>query len=511
MKKLLLSCIMLVIGINVFAQASCAAAKAITANGTINAPAITGTYSNPCLGGTLNDAGTALKSIWYKYTPVSNGEITISSDLPINDGGATYSGDTRLSILSGTCTALTCIDYTDDVDPSDAVQNYLSTITVPVAAGTTYYIQWDNNWSPKKFNFTFEFIAVSCVRPGYVDIYGAGGYTTTSAKLFWDPSIGTPANYDVDWSTDTSASPGTGTIVTVPAGTLAYVEGAISGLPDSSNFRYYVRSNCGSTSQSEFQGPYFGYLAKTLPYSTDFENEITDGFGGDFSVLTTSAASTPASYADGGDGTSLYTFNDTAAASDIWGFSRAISLSAGETVTIKFKTRLWVDNSASPAVVSPMALDLTVGIAPVDTEQTTVISSFVITDDTTFTEQTATWTAIESGVYNFGFHNNSEIGAEQTYLFFDTLEFTSSLSTNNFTSNTFSVSPNPTNDIITVSSQADLINSISIKDLNGRIVKYKTFGKSSLIQMNIAELSSGMYLMNINTEKGIATKKVLKK
>ena len=97
MKKLLLSCILLISSVSVFAQTTCANATNITSNGTKTCPAITGTYSNPCLGGTTNDAGAAMKAIWFKYTPASNGEITISSDLPVNDGAT--NSDTRLSVL----------------------------------------------------------------------------------------------------------------------------------------------------------------------------------------------------------------------------------------------------------------------------------------------------------------------------------------------------------------------------------------------------------------------------
>ena len=39
--------------------------------------------------------------------------------------------------------------------------------------------------------------------------------------MIWDPSIGAPANYDVDWSTTATAAAGTGTLVTFPAGTLS--------------------------------------------------------------------------------------------------------------------------------------------------------------------------------------------------------------------------------------------------------------------------------------------------
>lgn len=509
MKKLLLSCILLISGISVFGQTSCATATDITSNGTKTCPAITGTYSNPCYGGTVADVDgtTPLKAIWFKYTPATNGEITISSDLPLNDG-VTNSNDTRLSVFSGTCASLTCIDYTDDVDASDAVQNFLSTLTVPVAAGTTYYIQWDNNWSALKFSFDFTFNAVSCIRPGYGDFYLADSYTTTSANLYWDQSIGAPANYDVDWSTDFTAAAGTGTVVPVSAGALAYAVGTITDLPASSNFRYYVRANCGATT-SEYQGPYFGYLAKVLPYSNDFENAANfnrDGFRG-FSLFDSTVYSAPLdTYADGGAGTALFTSNSTTAASNSWGYSRALSLKAGENVTIKFKTRLYSDTTASE-----MNLDLKVGVDQLSASQTTLVKSFTLTEDLFYTDETASWTAPADGVYYFGFNNNSAIGTDFTILFLDTLEFTSVLSTNDFVAGKFSVSPNPTKNLISViSSEKSLISDINITDLNGRIVMQKTFNKVSQAQVNLAELATGMYMMSVKSDAGSFTKKIIK-
>jgi len=512
MKKLLLSCILLISGISSFGQTTCANATNITTNGTKSCPAITGTYSNPCYGGTLDQDGGGtlpLKAIWYKYTPASNGVMTVSSDLAVNDG-VTNSDDTRLSIFTGTCAALQCLDANDDIAyiaDGDPGNNLLSTLTLNVAAGTTYYIQWDNNWSAKKFSFTFTFTAVACLTPESKDFYLPGSYTTTSANLYWTPTIGDPANYDVDWSTDFNAAAGAGTNVSVSAGALTYVQGSLTGLPESSNFRYYVRSNCGG-STSDYQGPFYGYLAKKLPYSNDFEDagkNYKDGFIGFITYNSGDYTAPLDTYADGGAGSAVLTYNDTTAESDLWGYSRALSLTAGETVTVNFKTRLY-----SATTASPMAIALTVGNDQTSTAQTTAVSSFTITDASAYSQQTASWTAPADGVYYFGFHNNSPIGTDDTYLFLDTLEFTSVLSVNDFVSSKFSISPNPTKDLISVSSEKSLISDINITDLNGRIVMQKTFNKVSRAQMNISELATGMYMMSVKSDAGSFTKKIVK-
>jgi hypothetical protein len=510
MKKLLLSCLLLV-GFSSFAQTTCATAVNITtASSTITTPSYSSasTYSATCYGG-----ATGIRAIWYKYTPTANGEITVNSGFTGNtNNGTTYTDDTRVSILKGTCTALTCVDSNDDISNT----NYLSSVTVPVAAGTTYYIQWDNYWyagdatnQAKPLKFTFNFVATPCVRPGAADFYRPDSYTTTSANLYWNQSIGAPANYDVDWSIGLSDAAGTGTLVSVPAGTLAYAVGSLTGIPESTNFRYYVRSNCGTT-QSAWQGPFYGYLAVPLPYSNAFDsatNNYTDGFIG-FSLLGSSTTATPPITDDSGTGSVMFTPNSTSAVSNRWAYSRALNLAAGEQVTLNFKTKLYAQGTT---IVTPMTLQVTVGNAQSTAAQTTTVGSVITTSsDTAFTAQSVTWTAPTAGVYYFGFNNNSPVGATQTYLFLDTLDISSVLSNNNYLLSKLSVFPNPAKNIVTIANDSNVIvNAIEMTDLNGRVVKSMKVNAAQT-EVSVSDLAVGVYMMKITTDQGIATKKLIK-
>lgn len=511
MKKLLLFTISLFGVLNMSAQTDCGTATPITTNGIITSDAFTGgTFQSGCLSNT-----TGIKTIWYSFTPTSNGEITISSDLADNDG-VSYTDDTRISIFSGDCTTMTCMGYNDDISST----NYLSTITVPVAAGVTYYIQWDNYWyvgdttglEDLGFVFDFTFDAVSCVRPSAFDFYRPSNYTTTSATLAWDNAVGGPSNYDIDWSTNFASLAGAGTIVSVPAATTT-TTGPISGLPNGNNFRYYVRSSCDTANLSAWQGPFYGYLAKTLPYSNSFNssaNNYTDGFIGFSRLANAAATATQAAItADGSTGSLMYTFNSTSAVSNAWAYSRAVSLAAGEVVIITFKTRLWTPTAATAA--SPMKLDVTVGTNQITTAQTTVLASITETLKTLYTTRTATYTAPTAGIYYFGFHNNSAVGTNQTFLFFDTLNMTSTLSVDAFDESTISIAPNPATEFINVtnSSNNSILN-IVLTDLNGRIVKNIKVENKNDNQINISDLSSGIYMMKIVSDKGTSTKKVIK-
>lgn len=77
--------------------------------------------------------------------------------------------------------------------------------------------------------------------------------------------------------------------------------------------------------------------------------------------------------------------------------------------------------------------------------------------------------------------------------------------------NKFSVFPNPASNLISISNSENiLVNEITITDLNGRVVKQSKYNNTSEIQINVSDLASGMYLMNITSDQGSATKKIIK-
>ena len=75
----------------------------------------------------------------------------------------------------------------------------------------------------------------------------------------------------------------------------------------------------------------------------------------------------------------------------------------------------------------------------------------------------------------------------------------------------FSVFPNPaTNNVTIATTNNAIVNGITITDLNGRTVKTFTLNAGANANVNIAELSAGVYMMNIASDKGTVTKKIVK-
>lgn len=75
----------------------------------------------------------------------------------------------------------------------------------------------------------------------------------------------------------------------------------------------------------------------------------------------------------------------------------------------------------------------------------------------------------------------------------------------------FSVFPNPANNVINISNAENiLVNGVEIVDLNGRTVKSVKYDGVATAEINISELSSGLYMMNVSSDKGMTTKKIMK-
>ena len=77
---------------------------------------------------------------------------------------------------------------------------------------------------------------------------------------------------------------------------------------------------------------------------------------------------------------------------------------------------------------------------------------------------------------------------------------------------TLSVYPNPARDFVTISNSTDVtINSIEIYDMNGRLVEQLKVNSSSDQTINVSELTTGMYLMNITSDQATVVKRLIKK
>ena len=122
------------------AQQTCSSALVITAGiGTI-AP-ITGTQVPAQMCASGGSGATAAN--WYKYTPLQNYSVTITTDFAINAGI-----DNRIHVYLGSCSSLACL-----VGDDDGGSGGLCEVTFNALGGTDYYIVFDNLYTSAGFQY----------------------------------------------------------------------------------------------------------------------------------------------------------------------------------------------------------------------------------------------------------------------------------------------------------------------------------------------------------------------
>ena len=475
-----------------FAQGDCASAVAITTNGTTTSPAVTGVFEAACFNLTAASGGGSINGNWYSYTPVSDGELHISSNLATNV--APNSVDTMLSVMTGTCGTLTCVGSNDDVNPAATGGNYLSDLIIPVAAGVTYYIEWANYWDGAGFDFSLTFTAISCLKT--YTINAPTNTTTTSITLNWAASLSNPANYVLEYG-PTGFVQGSGTTVSPTTNSVN-----LTGLTASTVYDYYIKSNCGAT-QSISTAVNSFTTAKVCPYTTGLDlpanlvgwTTRTNGPGGQGwnSTGTAGQASTPGYW--------IFA-SSTTTVNNNWLFSPAFSLQAGEQVTVSFYTR---------ATTSARTLRVTVGGSNTTAAQTTQLAALNIAAGTVWNLNTIpVYTAPSTGIYYFGFNDNSAATATAVNMRLDTFNYTSVLGTNDFLSSKFSVYPNPVNNVINFSNTENaVVSTVEMSDMNGRVIKSAKVNATEG-QISVSDLATGLYMMKITTDQGVAVKKIVK-
>jgi hypothetical protein len=127
---------------------------------------------------------------------------------------------------------------------------------MPVTAGTTYFILISTWPSPDSVGYTLNIQVENCAKPTNL---AATGATTSSINLSWQEA-GTAVSWEyVMQPVGTGLPAGSGTTVattTVP----------VTGLPASTGYEVYVRSNCGDGTFSSWAGPVvFNTLCNSLP------------------------------------------------------------------------------------------------------------------------------------------------------------------------------------------------------------------------------------------------------
>lgn len=349
--------------------------------------------------------------------------------------------------------------------------------------------------------------AVSCVRP--TNVY-ADVVTENSATLYWTAPTPAPASgYDYYYTTSTTAP----TATTTPTGSVAAGVTSVaipSGLTSGTTYYVYVRSKCSGTSLSAWSS-LSGFTTQfgpaTPPYAEGFEGDVggwtlfNAGTGNNWGIYTAAVGGAITTAAEGTNYAG-YQYN-SASAANAWLFSRKLALTAGSQYTIAFKYRV-------AGATFPEKLTVKIGNDATVAAQTVELFNNANITTTTWTQATATFTPQTTGNFVVGF--NCYSAADMYVLGVD--DFTVSAGTagtNDFLSSKLSVFPNPATNVVNITNADNiLVTGVQVIDINGRTVKSVKYDGVTEAQINVSDLASGMYIMNISSDNGTMTKKIVK-
>lgn len=190
-----------------------------------------------------------------------------------------------------------------------------------------------------------------------------------------------------------------------------------------------------------------------------------------------------------------------------WLVSPVLNLGANNNIV-----RFWVKSLSDCYGLEDYSVGIYVGTGtPTAANFVALVGGGAATAPTTWTEK----------VINIPFNYSNQavrIGiryfSSDHYMFMvDDFKVTSStLGNSSFSANKFAVYPNPATDVVTITNSDNAaFSSVAFTDVNGRTVKTVDASNVSELQINVSDLTSGIYFMNITSENGNAVKKFIKK
>jgi len=86
------------------------------------------------------------------------------------------------------------------------------------------------------------------------------------------------------------------------------------------------------------------------------------------------------------------------------------------------------------------------------------------------------------------------------------------LSANEWVSSTFNLYPNPAENVVNITNSENMqVQQVAVYEITGKHLTTQTFNNQTEIQLNVENLASGVYMLHIETNKGTAVKKLVKK
>ena len=146
----------------------CADALPITCGATVSGTTVGATVDGATFCGTSNTA----PGVWYSFT--GNGDY-----ITLTTCSAVTNYDTKISVYSGSCAALTCVAGNDD-DFACGFSGFQSTVKFLSTTGTNYFILVHGFGSGTG---AFELIMTCCTPPTPFTVTGGGAYCNNPGAI----------------------------------------------------------------------------------------------------------------------------------------------------------------------------------------------------------------------------------------------------------------------------------------------------------------------------------------
>lgn len=359
-------------------------------------------------------------------------------------------------------------------------------------AGQTIYLAFQN-FSTDKFLLGIDnvYVVNGTVSPPN-RVMTTSNISKTGGSINWTAPASGVTGYDYSFGS-VGHNP---TVTNSTTGTTA----TIGSLTENTRYQYYVRGKNG-TMNSLWIGPYSLFTAQQVGLgatSYGFDNPegyLVDGWNGAWGV--NSQAGNPQA------GTQMvFSNNSSSAATNRWLLSKPYYMTVGNNYTITFFLRSFGNTTM------PQSIKFTVGNAATTASQTNTLWTSTTFASGTWTQQTVTFSPTVDGTYYFGFNHFSPTQLADVSLGLDSFNINGVLGVNDIEAKKkeISIYPNPAKDFITIKSDSK-VNNIEIFDASGR--KVQTILKDNKI--DVRNLSSGNYIINVETKDGVSTEKFIKK
>lgn len=70
--------------------------------------------------------------------------------------------------------------------------------------------------------------------------------------------------------------------------------------------------------------------------------------------------------------------------------------------------------------------------------------------------------------------------------------------------------PNPTKGNVTIIAKGQLLERVQVMDICGRVVQQHSFNNQQTVGIDLSQIASAVYLLNVQTENGGVTKRIIK-